>query len=434
MNPEAPATSACLPGLDEPAFAPLASEPGRRAAFDAYRALPGPARTDEEWRRTDPAAFDAAGLRRAALRRADPPPAAGADPVREGFDAVVTVAGDAWDVEDRGAGLAIEPLDGAGESDPAGALRPAVDPRAAGPDKFERANAAFWNFGLRIRAGRGAAPGRGVLVDVRVPGGALLLPRVLLVADEGARLAVAVRVRSAVGGDAGAAAVNAALAARVGPGARLTVAVVQELGESATWIGSEGAVVAEGGAVDWLSAHFGARAVKSRVFAEAAGAGAELRLGALSFASGGQHFDHKTLQVHSHSDTRSDLLYRTIAQDRASTVFQGVIVARPGAVRIDAYQRNNNLVLGREARADSLPGLRIDADDLRCTHGSTIGNLDPEQLFYLRSRGFGEPAARRMLIEAFGEAIVGRIPQPPLREAVRTAVARKVGAEEGDPR
>ena len=108
-------------------------------------------------------------------------------------------------------------------------------------------------------------------------------------------------------------------------------------------------------------------------------------------------------------------------------MYQGLIIARPGANGVDAYQKNNNLVLSDGARADSLPGLQIDTDDLKCSHGSTIGNLDAEELFYLRSRGLDENEARRILIKGFCEDIAGRIPYEFVREAVSKQVDSRIG-------
>jgi Fe-S cluster assembly protein SufD len=115
-------------------------------------------------------------------------------------------------------------------------------------------------------------------------------------------------------------------------------------------------------------------------------------------------------------------------RDHSHTIYQGLIQAARGAVRVDAYQMNRNLVLTEGARADSLPGLEIDADDLKCSHGSATGSLDPEQLFYLRARGVPETEARRLLVEAFFEEVIGKAPHERVQAHLRAAVARKMEA------
>jgi Fe-S cluster assembly protein SufD len=120
------------------------------------------------------------------------------------------------------------------------------------------------------------------------------------------------------------------------------------------------------------------------------------------------------------------LLYKGAVQDRSHAIYQGLINARRGAVRVDAFQMNRNLVLNQGARADSLPGLEIDADDLKCSHGSATGNLDPEQLFYLRARGIAESEARRLLVAAFFEEVIGKASHARVQEHLREAVRQKM--------
>ena len=108
-------------------------------------------------------------------------------------------------------------------------------------------------------------------------------------------------------------------------------------------------------------------------------------------------------------------------------MYRGVIQARPGAVKVDAYQTNNNLVLTDGARAVTIPGLLIDADDLKCSHGATIGNLDAEQIFYLRCRGLSELQARRILLTGFFDAVADRVPHSFVRDAIHDRLDAKLG-------
>src|SRR5260370_13612685 len=134
------------------------------------------------------------------------------------------------------------------------------------------------------------------------------------------------------------------------------------------------------------------------------------------YASGEQFFDFQTLQDHRVGNTRSDLLFKGALEDVARTVYAGLIRIEKYAARSDAYQANRNLVLSDKAKATSIPMLEIDNNDVRCTHGATVGPVDPEHLFYLRSRGIPEATAKRMLIQGFFAVRLDRIPFGPPRK------------------
>jgi Fe-S cluster assembly protein SufD len=119
-------------------------------------------------------------------------------------------------------------------------------------------------------------------------------------------------------------------------------------------------------------------------------------------------------------------LYKGAVKDQGHSIYQGVINAKPGAIRVDAYQMNNNLILNEEARADSLPGLEIDADDLKCSHGATMGTLDPDQLFYLRARGLSDLEARRLLVAGFFEEVIAKIPYAFVQDRLRDHIVAKM--------
>src|SRR5204862_62983 len=148
---------------------------------------------------------------------------------------------------------------------------------------------------------------------------------------------------------------------------------------------------------------------------EFAGEGGECVLGGLFLGGDHQHTDIHTWVDHAHPHCSTRELYKGIVDDRARGVFVGRILVRPGARKTDAVQTNKNLILSREALVDSLPQLEILADDVKCKHGSTTGQLDPLALFYLRSRGIGEAAARSLLTYAFASDVVGRMGVPALR-------------------
>lgn len=157
--------------------------------------------------------------------------------------------------------------------------------------------------------------------------------------------------------------------------------------------------------------NLGGEYIRQEVTALLKGTHASVNLHSLSLANGAQEIDQRTLQIHEAPDAKSDLLFKNILDDKARTVFSGLIRVAPGAQKTDAYQKNRNLMLSEEAQANSLPGLEIEANDVRCTHGATCGRLSAEELFYLRSRGVPQREAKRMLVGGFAEEILATLPE-----------------------
>jgi Fe-S cluster assembly protein SufD len=178
--------------------------------------------------------------------------------------------------------------------------------------------------------------------------------------------------------------------------------------------------------VDQINLNFGGKVSKVKFGSDLAGPNSAAELDGLFFTTGEQHIDQTTWQVHSSPDTYSRLLYKGAVRDTSQSVYQGIIKAKPGAIRVDAYQTNNNIVLNDGARAHTIPGLLIDADDLKCSHGATVGNLDPDQIFYLRSRGIEEAEARRLVMLGFFEEVIERIPQDFIRERVQEIIRERM--------
>ena len=144
------------------------------------------------------------------------------------------------------------------------------------------------------------------------------------------------------------------------------------------------------------------------------------------FADGDQHLDHDTQQNHLAPRTTSDLLYKGALKGHSRSVWQGMIYVAKGAAGTDGYQANRNLILEEGARADSIPGLEILADDVRCTHGATVGKLEEEPLFYLRSRGIPRKEAERLAVEGFFDPIMKRIPFEGVRSRFQQAILEKM--------
>jgi Fe-S cluster assembly protein SufD len=171
----------------------------------------------------------------------------------------------------------------------------------------------------------------------------------------------------------------------------------------------------------------GTRLTKAFQTSELDSPGAWARMSGIFFTNGRQHIDLDTQQNHNASDTVSDLLYKGALKDNSRSVWQGMIKALPDSQRIDGFQANRNLMLDKTARADSIPGLEIQADDVRCTHASTIGKLDEEEVFYLMSRGIPRVEAVRMVIQGFFDPVMQRIPFEGVRGRIFERILEKVG-------
>ena len=154
-------------------------------------------------------------------------------------------------------------------------------------------------------------------------------------------------------------------------------------------------------------------------------AGADVRLYGISVASGVQEFDQRTLQIHAAGHAKSDLLFKNALLGKARTIFSGLIKVEPDAQRTDAFQTNRNLLLSPEAEADSLPGLEIEANDVKCSHGATTGQIDPAELFYLQARGIPLATAQELLAQGFLEEVLAKVGHEEAAAVVREMLREK---------
>ena len=180
--------------------------------------------------------------------------------------------------------------------------------------------------------------------------------------------------------------------------------------------------------LEWIFGAIGSHLTKNFTELDLAGQGSSGRMSGFYFTDGKQHLDHDTQQNHFAPNTTSDLLFKGALKGKSRSVWQGMIYVAPGAQKTDGYQANRNLVLDEQARADSIPGLEILADDVRCTHGATVGKMEEEPLFYLKSRGIPQKEAERLLVEGFFDPIMQRIPFEGVRERFQAAILQKMGA------
>ncbi len=214
----------------------------------------------------------------------------------------------------------------------------------------------------------------------------------------------------------------------VGKGANLRFVELQSWGRSVWNFSHERARVDRDGNLDWIFGAVGSRLTKNFSDLDLAGEGAQGRMSGFYFTDGSQHLDHDTQQNHLAPHTTSDLLFKGALKGSSRSVWQGMIYVAPGAQKTDGYQANRNLVLDDKARADSIPGLEILADDVRCTHGATVGKLEQEPLFYLKSRGIPQEQAEQLVVEGFFDPIMQRIPFEGVRERFQQAIHNKLAA------
>lgn len=212
----------------------------------------------------------------------------------------------------------------------------------------------------------------------------------------------------------------------VGNQARLRLVNLQDWGNGVWHFAHQRATVGRDARLQWTIAALGSRLAKVNQHVALVEPGAECQVNGVMFTEGKQHLAYNTLQHHRAPHCHSDFLYKSALQDKSRTVWRGMIKVDPGAQRTDGYQRNDNLLLSQAARADSIPGLEIEADDVRCTHGSTSGRVDEELIFYARCRGFTRREAIQMIVTGFFQQIFDRITIESVREALGLAIAKRV--------
>jgi len=177
----------------------------------------------------------------------------------------------------------------------------------------------------------------------------------------------------------------------------------------------------------WIQVSWGSRTTKAFLDLDMQGTGGHGELLGIYFPTGKQHIDHQTLQIHRAPSCFSDLLFNGALKDKARSVYMGIIKVFPDAQKTDAFQRNGNLVLDSGARADSIPGLEIEADDVRCTHAATAAQVEDEYVFYLMARGLTRPQAERMIVQGFFQAVLDRVPVESVVHKLERVIERKIG-------
>jgi Fe-S cluster assembly protein SufD len=290
-------------------------------------------------------------------------------------------------------------------------------------DAFTARNESRWRDGFLLYVPAGARLEEPLKLTVSGAAGEEIEWRALIVLGEGAEAEVWERYAS--DGDG---LFNGVVELVVGDGANLRYVCEQELSTDAWVFATQRAEVGRDASLDWVALGFGSARGKVRMETKLAGRGSSAKVTGAYAGDGTQHLDYDTTQEHAAEDTTSDLAFRGVLSERATAVWRGMIRVDQGAQRTDAFQESRNLLLSTDAHADAIPGLEIEADDVRCTHAAAVAQVDPEQLHYLRAHGLGDEDAKRLVIEGFLQALVERAKEGPIREALQGELEKRLGA------
>ena len=291
-------------------------------------------------------------------------------------------------------------------------------------DKFSALHAAFWSTGNFMFVPRGVHLEQPLHSISAMSDGGVDLGHTLIVLEDGAEATFLAEMASptleAGGFHCGG------IELIVGNNAHLRYVNLQDWGQGVWHFGHQKALVGKDSTIQWTAGALGSRLSKVNQHVALVGEGANCQVNGAIFTENKQHLSYHTLQHHEAAHCNSDFLYKAALQDVSRTVWRGMIKVDEGAQKTDGYQRNDNLLLSTKSRADSIPGLEIEADDVRCTHGSTSGRVDEELIFYARARGFTRKEAIQMIVTGFFQQVFDRITIESVRDALGLAIARRV--------
>jgi len=402
LNLEPAAAEVLSRRLGEPAWALEV----RRAGLAAWERLPFPTKADEAWRRTDPEVFHPEG-RRIVLARPE------FEPEREGASE----------------GLTLLPLEQA-LADPARTRERFWAGGLPGRDRFSALNAAYRSGGAWVQVARDRVLQAPVHVSHRAGqprGPAAFLPHSVLVGGRHSHSTVVESFQSG-GGDLLA---DSTVEIHLEEGARMQYVMVSRWGETTRALTRLEAHLARDSQLRVLFLGLGGATTKVFMTGDLEGMGSKSEFLGMVFAGGQQHFDVDTQQNHRVPASASDVLFNCALDHRARTVFTGNIFVAPDAQKVDAYQKNRNLLLSGKAHAGSIPKLEILANDVRCTHGATFTTYDQDQQFYLQSRGLPDADARRLIITGFFQEVIERLEGPVLVDWLAGLMQEKMEASLG---
>lgn len=434
--PSPAATSSALGAFTRDAFqAHLADLPDalpawwlerKRAAYERFAALPLPSRNDEAWRFSNLAGLTLGGFAPAAPATQVPHSSIGIRKTAKLIFANGRLhSREVFASELAARGVVIDTLQHALVENPDLVREHLLaQPAKLGSAKFSALHEAFLADGAFIHVPRGVEIDAPIGVFTYALGtDAAVFPHTLVVAGENARVTVIDYFGSAA--DTERQLCVGANDLYAGHGAQITYIGKQDWSHAALSLQSNSTVVRRDARVQSLNVHLGARQARHESLSQLQAPGAFSEMLSLTVAHDDQEFDQRTLQIHQAPNTKSDLLYKNALMERAKTIFSGLIIVDPDAQKTDAYQSNRNLMLSDDAEANSLPGLEIQANDVRCTHGATTSRIDPEQEFYLQSRGIAKAAADELLTFGFFEDVLNRLSSDDLHTALRNLIQSK---------
>jgi Fe-S cluster assembly protein SufD len=297
-------------------------------------------------------------------------------------------------------------------------------PATLGSAKFAALHRAFVTSGTFLFVPRGVEIDQPIeIFHWLCQENSAVFPHLLLVTDELSKVTVIEHFRSADRQTPGfACGVNDLIA---GPGAKVTYVCAQTWGDRVRALQMNTTTVDHDASAMSLNVHLGANYSRFESLSRLIGEGARSDLLAVSIANGDQEFDARTLQDHASPHTNSDLLYKNALDGRSRSIFGGLIRVEPHAHFTDAYQKVRNLLLSDDAEADSMPGLEILADNVKCSHGATSGQVDEEEMFYLRSRGIRPAVARRLVVTGFLNEVIRRLDHAPISDYLQSLIEAK---------
>ena len=407
-------------------------------AWGIYEDTPMPTTRLEEWRYTDlKKKLDLAPLSWPKLNECEDDFSACPEGLQRTMWADHPASGHVWEIDGivfhidldeslRQKGVVLTSLRRAIDSHPE-LLKEHLATEAVPPEtgKFEALNGALWTDGVLLHVPRGVRLDLPVRVTRWVSqAGVALFSRTLVIADPGSQVSLVDEILSE--DLASQTLVSDAVEVLANDGAQVQYVSLQRLGYGVFYQSSQRTLAQRDSTLDTLNVSMGASTSRVDLNARLLGPGANSDMLGLYFGDDSQHFDHNTSQDHVAPNTSSDLLYKGALDGSSRSVFRGIIRVHPKAQKTDAYQTNRNLLLSEHARADSLPNLEIQADDVKCSHGATVGQLDAESRFYLMSRGLTREQAERLVVLGFLGEVLSRLPLGGVVEKVTSVIESKL--------
>lgn len=439
LTPEPKLSQADIEAISKAKNEPSWVLDSRMAAWEIYAGMSMPSLKSEEWRRTDYTKLDWDTAGRLTFQMGsnaglDSIPLENRQPLIGDIQGGLIAAVDGRTVHNelseslKQQGVIFTDLDTAVREYET-LIKPNLMTKAVRVDesKFSAMQAAFWTQGTFLYVPRNRKvelPLHSVFYN-SLPG--LTVGHILIVLEEGAQVTYLHEYLSNPQVTQQSAYIGAT-EILVGQNADLKYVALQDWGRNVYDIRHERGRVARDGRLDWIIGTMGGELVKDFTEIELDGVNAWGRMSALFFADKNQLFDHDTQQNHNAPHTTSDLLFKGALRDESHTVWQGMIKVMPDAQGTDGFQANRNLLLSNDARADSIPGLEIEANDVRCTHAATVGKLEEEPIFYLMSRGMTREDAERLIVVGYFDPIMERIPFEEVRRRLREHIEMKLEA------